>query len=152
MPWVGAQIHFMMSIGNVERLCEFAWPRAKTFQIIEFSTFFHPFDSNSWFQGTNQNETILLPFHEYIQHPVHPVIEIDVGGASVVALDKCARAWTHKGVTGLVIYRVVGFRLNNHARAITPNQFHSNQFSRANERIALEKRSRNDPTLHLRHA
>jgi hypothetical protein len=42
---VRAQIHFMMTIGNVERLGKLAGPRAKTFHIIEAATFFHLFDT-----------------------------------------------------------------------------------------------------------
>jgi hypothetical protein len=44
---VGAQIHFMMTIGNVERLRELAG-RAKTFHIIKsatFSSFSMPFSA-----------------------------------------------------------------------------------------------------------
>src|SRR6266550_716157 len=44
---VRAQIHFMMTIGNVERLGKLAGPRAKTFHIIETATFFHLFDTLS---------------------------------------------------------------------------------------------------------
>jgi hypothetical protein len=38
---VGAQIDFMMTIGNVERLRELARSRAKTFHIIKSATFLH---------------------------------------------------------------------------------------------------------------
>ncbi len=151
MPWVGAQIHFMMTMGNVERLREFARPRAETFYVIQFSPFFHPFNSSLRFQSTNQNETVLLSFHEHIQHPVHPIIKINVGRAGLVSLDKGARARAHEGVTCLIIYRVVSFRLDEHTGAISPDQFRADQLPRANERIAFKKRCGNDPTLHLRH-
>ena len=41
---VGAQIHFMMTIGNAERLRELARSRAKTFHVVKAATFLHPFD------------------------------------------------------------------------------------------------------------
>src|SRR6188472_3799932 len=44
---VRAQIHFMMTIGNVERLRELARSRAKTFHIIKSATFLHLFDAFS---------------------------------------------------------------------------------------------------------
>jgi hypothetical protein len=38
---VGTQIHFMMTIGNVERLRELARSRAITFHVVNPSTFLH---------------------------------------------------------------------------------------------------------------
>src|SRR6266508_4409067 len=44
---VGAQIHFMVTIGDVERQCELARSRAKTFQVVKSATFLHLFDAFS---------------------------------------------------------------------------------------------------------
>ena len=53
MSRVGAQIHFVMSIGDVERLRELARSRAKTFHVIEAATFFHFPDAFSRLQRAN---------------------------------------------------------------------------------------------------
>src|SRR5439155_25416494 len=41
---VGAQIHFMMMIGDAKRLRQLAGSRAKTFQVIKATSFLHSFD------------------------------------------------------------------------------------------------------------
>src|ERR1700746_1124982 len=41
---VGAQIHFMMTIGNPERLRQLARSRAKTLHVIEAATLLHLFE------------------------------------------------------------------------------------------------------------
>ncbi len=44
MSRVGAQIHFMMAIGDAKRLREFAGSRAKTCHVVKATTFLHSFD------------------------------------------------------------------------------------------------------------
>ena len=59
---VGAQIHFMMTIGNAERLRELARSRAKTFHVIESATFFHLFDALSGSNARIRTKPFSSPF------------------------------------------------------------------------------------------
>ena len=122
MPRVGAEIHFMVAIRNIERLCKLAWPRTEMFYVIDLPAFSHLLDSSSRLHSANQYKSVCIPLHEHIQHPVHPVIQINVGGACLASRDEGARAWTHKRVTRLVIYGVIGFGLDNDTGAIAPDQ------------------------------
>jgi hypothetical protein len=148
MPPIGAQIHFMVSVGNVESLCQFTWSGTKTFHIVDPSPFLHSLDPGSRFQSTDQDEAVCLSFHEHIQHPVHPVVEIDIGCTGFVSVNKAARAWPRKSVGGFVINCRVRFNLNNNPGTIAPNQFRADELARTRERIALKKRATNKLLLH----
>ena len=43
---VGAQIHFMITIGDAKRLRELARSGAETFHVVKATTFLHSFDSS----------------------------------------------------------------------------------------------------------
>src|SRR6266487_354600 len=146
---VRAQIHFMMTIGNVERLRELARSRAKTFHIIKSATFLHLLDAFSRLQRANKDETILVAFDQHVQHPMHSIIEIDIGGTRVVSLDKAARTRTCKGMRGLVVDCRVRFHIDNDSRTIVPNEFCADQLTRASDRITFKKR-RTDNLVHCR--
>ena len=83
-------------------------------------------------------------FHQHVQHPVDAVIQVDVGGTGFVPLHEMARAWSVKSVTSLVVFRQVGFRLDDDARAPAPHQLHPDEFAGAEERVALKKRCADD--------
>ena len=74
-----------------------------------------------------------------VQHPVHAVVEIDVGRARFIALDEGARARALEGVTRFVAFDQVGFRLNDKAGAFPPNELGADQVCGAKEWINLEE-------------
>src|SRR4051794_28553290 len=70
---IGAQIHLVMSIRNVERLRQFSRARAKAELIVDTAAFFHEFEAAPRFDGAKQNEAVCFSFYEHIQHPVRAV-------------------------------------------------------------------------------
>src|SRR5262249_31940657 len=128
-----------MSIGDVERLSQFSRAGAKLTEFINAAAFRHQLDATPWFKRTEQDKAVRLPFHQHVQHPMVAVTEIDVGRTGFVSLDKAAGAWPRKSVRGLVIDCRVCFHLNDDPRAIAPDQFRADEFSRATERITPKK-------------
>ena len=82
MARITAQIHLVMPAGDVERLREFARPRTQTPFVVDTASFFHQGNAANAARARESNETVLaLPFHQHVQHPVHAVVEINIGGA-----------------------------------------------------------------------
>ena len=129
----------MVPIGDAERLREFPRSRAELVEIVNAAASLHQLGTTPWFKRADQNEAVRVPFHEHIQHPVHAVVEIDVGRTGFVSLDKSARARPRKGVRGFVIDCRVRFGLDNDPGAIAPDQLRADEFARARKRIALKK-------------
>src|SRR5216110_1122720 len=136
---IDTQIHFVMPIGNIKCLREFSWPGAKLAEIINATAFLHQVDAAPRLNRTEQNETVRLPFHQHVQHPVVAVTKVNVGGTRFVPLDKTARTWPRKSVRGFIVDRRVCFHLDDDPSAIAPNQFSADEFARATERIKLKK-------------
>jgi hypothetical protein len=79
---------------------------------------------------------------------VNAVIEINVGGPSVISLDERARTWAHKAMASFIADCVVRFRLDYYPGARIPIQLAPNEITCATQRIPLEKISPQhlDPT------
>src|SRR5438874_5758383 len=54
VPRIGAEIHFMMAICDIEHLCEFARPWTELASINDTAALLHQRDSTAWFERTNQ--------------------------------------------------------------------------------------------------
>src|ERR1043166_499940 len=78
VPPVRAQVELVVTIRNIERLREFARAGAKLSFIIDAAPCSHQFDAASRFECTDQNETVGLPFHEHVQHPMRAVTEVNI--------------------------------------------------------------------------
>src|SRR6266568_7732626 len=128
-----------MPICDIERLSEFSWPGAKLTEIVNAAAFLHHLHATPRFNRTEQNETICLPFHQHVQHPVVAVTKVNVGGTCFVTLDKTARTWPRKSVRGFVIDCCIGFHFDDDPGAIAPDQFGADEVARTTERIALKK-------------
>ena len=89
MTRIDAQIHFMMSIGNVERLRQFPRAGAKPAFIVQTTAFFHQLNPTHWLRRANQNEAVARAFHQHVQHPVRAVTEVNISRAGFVSFDKC---------------------------------------------------------------
>jgi len=92
MARIDAQIHFMVSIRNIERLGQFPRARTKPALIIKAAPLFHQRDSAKGLRRANQDEAVGNAFYQHVQHPVRAVTEIDVGRARLVSLDERTRA------------------------------------------------------------
>ena len=72
------------------------------------------------------------------------VTEVNVGSTGFVPLDKAARAWPRKSVSGFVVDCRVCFHLDDNPGATAPDQFRAYEFARAVERITLKKWTANN--------
>ena len=99
----------------------------------------HERDSTCWLERTDENEPVFVSFHQYVQHPMNPVVEINVGRPSVISLDE--RAWTraHEAMTRFVADGVVGFGFDDYASARIPIELAPDEVTGAAQRSALEK-------------
>src|SRR5438552_15745135 len=136
-----------MPLSDIERLRKFPRRRAKPADIVNASAFLHQLDAAPRFQRTDQNETVRLAFHQHVQHPVHTVVEINVGSAGSVPLDETARAWARKSMRGFVSNCRVRFYFDDNPGAVAPDQFEADEFARTGEGITLKKRTRNKLVL-----
>src|ERR1051325_4622943 len=89
---IRAQIHFMISARDSERLRDFARAGAKLTDIIHATPAFHQFDPSPRLEGTNQDKAVRIAFHQHVQHPVNAVVEIHISRAGSVALHEASRA------------------------------------------------------------
>ena len=140
MRRIGTKIDFMMTLRNGERLRQFPRPGTKLPHVLHFAPLSHDAKTALRLNRPNENEPIPRPaFDEDIQHPVHAVVEIDVGRAWFVPLDEGARARTLESMTSFVALDQIRFRLNDKTRASFPNELGADQIFRALERINLKK-------------
>lgn len=140
MRGIGAQVDLVMPLRDRERLGQLARPGAEPPDVFHLSSLTHDLESPPRFDRADQDETIARPaFNEHVQHPVHAVIEIDVGRARLVALDEGARARPIERVTSLVPLHQIRLGLDHNARAFSPDEPAANQIFRALQRIDLEK-------------
>jgi hypothetical protein len=66
MARIDAQIHFMVSIRNIERFGQFPWPRTKPAFIIKAAPFFHQGDPTKRLSRPNQDKAVRYAFHEHV--------------------------------------------------------------------------------------
>src|SRR5207249_11780076 len=92
-----------MSITDPECLREFSRSGAKLTEILDATTSLHQLHATPWLNRANQNEAVRVAFHQYVQHPVVAVTEVNVGRAGFVPLDKAARTWPRKSVRRFVV-------------------------------------------------
>src|SRR5213592_1013957 len=111
----------MISARDSECLCDFARAGAKPTEIVNATASLHPFNPSPRLERANQNKAVRVTFHQHVQHPVHPIIEIHIGRASTVSLDKATRARPRKGVRGFVIDCRVRFYFYKEPRAVAPD-------------------------------
>src|SRR2546429_3689315 len=138
-----------MSSRDVERLRQFPRPGAKTFLILNAAPFFHQLDATHRLHRTNQNETVLFPFHQDVQHPVCAITEVNISRACFVSLNKTTRAGAGKCMGGFVVLREICFRLYHGPCAFSPNELRVNEFARARERVTPVECTANELFFHV---
>jgi hypothetical protein len=136
---VTAQIHFVIASGDCKRLREFSRTGTKPVQIMNSTPPSHQRNPASRFHRPNQDKTVLLSFHQNVQHPVNAVAEINVGRAGPVPLDKRARAGTNETMRRFVTDRMVSFCLNDNTSAAIPIQLAADKLARTSHWIAPKK-------------
>ena len=148
MTRIDAQIHFMMSIGNVEGLGQFPRAGAKPAFIVNAAPFSHQLNPTHGLHRANQNEAVAHAFHQHVQHPVRAVTQVNISRAGFVSFDKCACGRTRKGVAGFVVFGQIGFSFDNFSSTFPPDQLCADKLTRASNRVPSEKRRPNDSTSH----
>jgi hypothetical protein len=136
---IATQIHLVVSAGNSQCLGQLSRTRTKPMNILDVPSRPHQRDSASWLKGTDENKTVFASFHQNVQHPVNAVIEINIGGPSMISLDERACTGADKAVTRFVPDCVIGFRFNNYPGARIPIELAPDEITGTAQRIALEK-------------
>src|SRR6266446_7847656 len=123
MRRIGAEIDLVMTFGNVERLREFARAGAEAPNIFDAAALSHQRDSAPRLERANEDEAVTrATLDQYIEHPVHAVVKIDVGDPGLVAPNESARARAAEGVTRFVVFDEIGLGLNDDACTFFPDQ------------------------------
>jgi len=142
MSWIGTKIDLVMPLVDIQCLGQLAGTGTKPPNVFQIAPLSHEAESLPRFDRPDQNETIArATFNENVQHPVNAVIEIDVGGAGLVSLNKSSRARAAECVCRFIAHDQIRFGLNDEPGTSFPNELCADQILRALERIDLEKTS-----------
>ncbi len=77
--------------------------------------------------GPQQDKTLLLPLGQHVEHPMHPVIQINISRSRLMPRDKLARRRTGKCMTRRITGRGIRFALDDHSATGAPDQFTTHQ-------------------------
>jgi hypothetical protein len=88
MPWIGAQIEFMISIRDFECLRQLARPRTKSADVLNTAPCSHELNPADRLQRPNQDKPIRFAFYEHVQHPVRAIAKVNVSRAGLVSLNE----------------------------------------------------------------
>ena len=147
MRGIRTKIDLVMTLRDSECLGQLPGAGTKPPNVFQTAPLSHDGQAAPRLDRTNQNESIpRAALDQDIQHPVHAVVEIDVGRARFVALDEGARARALEGVRRFVAFDQIGFRLNDEAGAFSPNELGADQFSAQSSGSTWKKVSDNTPT------
>ena len=114
MRGIGAKIDLVVTLGDIERLGESPGAGAKAPGVFDAAAPSHDRKATPRLERADENDPVARSaFDKHIQHPVHPVVEINVSSAWFIELDERARAGARKGVTRFVALNQIGFRLND---------------------------------------
>ncbi len=145
-PGGGAEIAAVVAAVHPQRGGEFARAGTQGADRVEFgsgireSAAGHEVEPARGFDGADEDEAVLgSAFDQDVEHPVHAVIKIDVGGARPVFGDEGPGGWPREGVAGFVIHRAIGFGLDDDAGAMFPGERAADQLAGACHGVALEK-------------
>ena len=150
---VFAKIHFMVPIRDVQGLGQFTRAGAKAMDVSDFTASSHHGETAPRLERADQDKPASrATFYEHIEHPMHPIIHVNVGRAGLVSLDKRARARPRERVTSFVMQGQICLGFHHNPRASPPDQLGAYKLARAKERIALEKRCTQDQSFYVRHS
>ena len=101
----------------------FPGPEQSRLHIFDSATLPHEGESALRLERADEDEAVArAAFDEDVEHPMDAVVEIDVAGGGLVALDESARARSAEGVGGFVAFDQVSFRFNDESARIFPRQ------------------------------
>ena len=129
----------MVSAGHPQRHRKLSRSGAKLPQILCSSRLLHLLDAFDRLQRANQHKAQTLSLNEDVKHPVHSVIEVDIGRSGLMARDKNSRTWTKDRMARLIAVHIISFRFDHDSAESAPLQRAPNQFPRATQRVTLEE-------------
>ena len=123
------QISPVVLPGNPEGLGEFSGTRTQLTQGGAVASGLHGVDASEGLEGPQEHESVAGgSLDEDIQHPVHPVVEVDVSHAGRMGLDKLPDRRAKGRMASRVAIRSIGFRFDHSPRTGTPDQRATHQF------------------------
>ena len=145
-PGGGAEIAAVVAAVHPQRGGEFAGSGTQGADWVEFGRGIretaagHEMEPARGFDGGDEDEAVFRSaFDQDVEHPVHAVIKIDVGGARPVFGNEGPGGWPREGVAGFVIHRAIGFGLDDDAGAMFPGKRAADQLAGACDGVALEE-------------
>ena len=83
----------------------------------------HGVNADGWMKSANQNESVsCIAFGQYIEQPMHAIVQIGVDRSRRLLDDKLARLGPNKGMTRFVAELSVCFSFNDDSTATIPQQ------------------------------
>jgi len=144
----GAEVESVVGFVDAERAREFARSGAEVTRVGAVAGGAHVAQTVRGFEGAQENEARLFAADTHIEHPVHAVIEIDVGGAGRVRREKGPRARSPGRVAGIISTRGIRLGLDNNPPAPPPAQNAAQKGLGTHLGGTVEKRAR-EPSLRL---
>ncbi len=134
-----AEVRTVVPSGHSQRVGQASRTSSEGTAGLPATSTLHGRQSPSWLNGADQDKAFLLALGQHIEHPMHPVVEINIRRAGAVSPHEFPGRWTGEGVTGRITDRRIGLALDHHPAARTPDQFATDQHSRALDRRLGEK-------------
>ena len=103
----------MVHTSHSQRHCKLAGSRAELSRILRSPRLLHLLDAFDRLQRAKQHKAQTLSFDEDVKHPVHSVVEVDIGRSSLMARDKKPRTWAKKRMARFIAVHIVSFRFDD---------------------------------------
>ncbi len=139
--WTAAACHGcpVMRPVDAERDGEFARTGAEVLRVGLVAARLHRRQSTARFQRADEDESVAVAtFDVEVEEPVHPVVEIDVGGTGRLRFHKLPRTGARRRVAGGIAFDGVGLSLQDDAGAAIPDELDADQIAGHVEHIALK--------------
>src|SRR6218665_3328343 len=113
------------------------------------ASFDHPFQPMQRLHCPKQHKPrVFRAFRQYIEQPMHSIIQINVGGTSLMRSDEFPRARPIPRMAGRVAELRVGLCFTDPPLASVPSENTADQFASAHEWISPEEIGTDLPPVH----
>lgn len=129
----------MMAAGDSKGSREIARPAAKGVGIAGAARAGHDRQSRHRLGRPQKHKALPLSFHHHIQHPMHPVVEIDISGAGGMRGEESAGGGPGGCVARGIAFGAIRFRFDHHGAARAPDEHAAEQGPRAGDGVLRKK-------------
>ena len=130
----------MMSTSDTHRLGQLGRAIAEKLLPTSSATLPHQLHSLQRFQGSNENEPLLLfTLHQEVQEPMHPVIQIDIGRSRRISVHEVPGTLSLPSMAGRITHCGICLRLDNPPAAYSQGDRAADHLPCAGNRIAPEE-------------